>query len=250
MKQKTSGKFQRQPGNPLYLQVKDDILAKVETNQWPENYQIPTEAELCREYGVSTITVREALKRLVNDGILIRQAGKGTFVTKPRVIQEVNSLFSSARQNPYQKGIATTTRIIKFEMLKCERKIADQLLIPEGEEVARVERLRLGNSESLMFQVMWFPAALYPDLLLQDMANMPIHAMLRDVYHIPLVKAVETIEPIIADDYVKRLMGLQGKALLLLVEHKVYALKKKPVFYATSFCRGDRYEFWVDLKNH
>jgi GntR family transcriptional regulator len=243
-------KFQRKPGNPLYLQIKEDMLAKVESGQWAENHQIPTEAELCEEYGVSTITIREALKHLVQDGIFIRRAGKGTFVTKPRLIQEVSSLFSITRWNPNQKGIKIITKIIKFEMQECNQEIADQLLIPEGAEVTRVERLRLGNDEPLMFQIIWFPSRLCPDLHLQDMTDIPIHDLLRDVYHIPLVNAIETIEPTIVDDYVKRVMGLKKKTLLLLVEHKAYTVNNKIVLYATSFCRGDRYKFWVDLKSH
>lgn len=242
-------KFIRKPGNPLYLQIKEDILARIEEGQWDENLKIPTEADLCEEYSVSTITIREALKLLVKDGKLYRVAGRGTFVSKLKLEQKLNSLFSITRWAK-QEGLKVTTRIIKIEMQKCDSHIAHHLLIRKNEPVTRIERLRLGNNEPLMFEILWTPSHYCPDVHLQDMVNVPFHDILKNIYNIPLIKAIETIEPAMADNYIENLMGLDNKSLFLLVEHTTYTLNEKVVLFVRSFYRGDRYKFTIELKSN
>ena len=240
-------KFQRKPGNPLYLQIKTDLLTRIVDGQWSENTLIPTEAELCEEYGVSTVTIREALKLLVQDGVLRRIAGKGTFVTKPKLEQKLNNLVSITRWAK-QEGLSVTTRIIKIEKQKCDSSIAYRLSVPKGKPVTRVERLRLGNAEPLMFEVLWIPTHYCPDLHVQDMANTPFYDILTHVYHIPLTRAVETIEPALADQYTTELLGVGRKALFLLVEHTAYTLNDEVAYFVRSFYRGDRYKFSIEVK--
>jgi GntR family transcriptional regulator len=234
------------PGSPLYMQVKEDILSKIESGVWKENARLPTERELCSEYRVSTVTMREALKQLVNEGKLVRIAGRGTFVTKPKMVARLNSLFSISRW-AQQEGITVATRIIKVEIQKCNEYVSHHLSAKVGEDVTKVERVRIGNMEPLMFEVLWIPSRLCPDLHLQEMTNTPLHDILRDVYSIPLTKAVESLEPVVPDEYIKRLMGLEAKTLLLKVEHSTFTLHDEVILFANSYYRGDRYKFIVEL---
>ncbi|MGA2761788.1 MAG: GntR family transcriptional regulator [Spirochaetia bacterium] len=247
MKREKRPGLKRLPGSPLYMQVKEDILSRIESSVWKENTKIPTEAELCREYQVSTVTMREALKQLVNEGKLVRIPGRGTFVTKPKMIARLNSLFSISRW-AQAEGITVATRVIKVEIQRCNSYVSHHLGAKEGESVTKVERLRIGNKEPLMFEVVWIPSRLCPDLHLQDMTNTPLHDILRDTYGIPLTKAVESIEPVVPDDYIKHLMGLDGKTLLLKVEHSTFTTKDEVILFANSYYRGDRYKFIVELE--
>jgi GntR family transcriptional regulator len=238
--------LKRMPGSPLYMQVKEDILSKIESGLWRENTKTPTESQLCSEYRVSTVTMREALKLLVNEGKLVRIAGKGTFVTKPKLVARLNSLFSISRW-VQQEGITVATRIIKVEVQKCNTYVSHHLSAKDGEDVTKVERLRIGNMEPLMFEVLWIPTRVCPDLHLRDMTSTPLHDILRDVYHVPLTKAVESLEPVIPDEYIKRLMGLDGKTLLLKVEHSTFTRDDQVILFANSYYRGDRYKFIVEI---
>ena len=87
----------RKSGVPLYLQIKEHLLAKIDAGTWPEEAMIPTESELCEEYDVSKITVREAIKLLVRDGRLSRIPGKGTFISRQKIEQKLNRFFSFTR---------------------------------------------------------------------------------------------------------------------------------------------------------
>ena len=239
--------FQRKTGVPLYLQIKEHLLARIDTGALPEDSMIPTESELCDEYEVSKITVREAIKILVKDGRLSRIPGKGTFVTRRKIEQQLNRFFSFTRWAK-QNGLAPASRILKVESVGCDAHIAGHLRIAEGDQVTRIERLRLGNSEPLMLEIVWIPVALCPDLHIHDLSNVPLNDILQREYGLPLVKASESIEAQTADDYVSKLLAIEKEVLLLHVEHTAYTTGDRIVYFVTSSYRGDRVRFSVELK--
>jgi len=238
--------LQKKSGIPLYLQIKENLLAKIDAGVWSEDSLIPTEAELCEDYGVSKITVREAIKILVKDGRLSRRPGKGTFVTRPKIEQKLNRHFSFTRWAA-QNGLAPASRILRVETAACDRHTAGHLDIAEGEEVTRIERLRLGDNEPLMLETIWVPYRLCPDLHLQDLANVPLNDIIAQEYGLPLVRATESIEAQTADEYAARLLGIEKEVLLLHVEHTTYARDNTIVYFVTSSYRGDRVKFSIEL---
>jgi GntR family transcriptional regulator len=240
-------KFQKKTGVPLYLQIKEHLLAKIDAGTWPAQTMIPTESELCDEYGVSKITVREAIKLLVRDGRLSRVAGKGTFIMPQKIEQRLNRFFSFTRW-AQQNGLEPASRILKVESLPADVHIAGHLDMVEGAPVTRIERLRLGSNEPLMLEVIWVPASLCPDLHLQDLANVPLNDILQTVYGIVLVRARESIEPQTADDYVSRLLSIEREVLLLHVEHTAFTSGSRIVYFVISSYRGDRVKFSIELE--
>ncbi len=241
-------KFQKKIGTPLYLQIKEHLLAKIDAGVWPEEAMIPTESELCDEYDVSKITVREAIKLLVRDGRLSRIPGKGTFITKQKIEQKLDRFFSFTRW-ARQNNLSPASRILKVEALPSDLHIARHLGIPEGEIVTRVERLRLGNNEPLMLEVIWVPTSLFPDLHIHDLANVPLNDIVQNEYGLSLVRALETIEPRTADESVSRLLAIEKEVLLLHVEHTAYIANGRIAYFATSSYRGDRVKFSIELKS-
>ena len=153
--------FKKKTGVPLYLQIKEHLLAKIDAGTWPEEAMIPAESKLCSWYNVSKITIREAVKLLVRDGRLSRIPGKGTFITKEKIEQKLDHFFSFTRW-ARQNGLEPVSRILKVETLPSDVHIARHLDIPEREHVTRVERLRLANNEPLMAEVIWVPRPFVP----------------------------------------------------------------------------------------
>jgi GntR family transcriptional regulator len=238
--------FERKAGIPLYLQVKEHLLKKIDAEVWPEESAIPTESELCEEYGVSKITVREAIKILVKDGRLSRKPGKGTFVTKPKIEQKLDRFFSFTKW-ALQNGLQPASRILRVETVACDRHIARHLGIEEGEQVSRIERLRLGNNEPLTIEIIWVPCRLCPDLHLHDLANIPLNEILQNQYGITFTRATESIEAQTADEYVARLLGIEKEVVMLHVEHTAYTKNNQIVYFVTTSYRGDRVKFSIEL---
>lgn len=240
-------KARKKNGVPLYLQIKEHLLSKIDGGTWAEEAMIPTESELCREYGVSKITVREAIKLLVMDGRLSRVPGRGTFVTRPKIEQTLNRFFSFTRW-ARQNGLEPASRILRVETLQSDAHIARHLGISEGEAVTRIERLRLGNHEPLMLEVIWASAALFPGIHLRDLANVPLNDILTADYGITPVRARESIEARTADSYVSRLLSIEKEVLLLHVEHTAFASGGRIAYFVSSSYRGDRVKFTIDLE--
>lgn len=238
--------FQKKAGSPLYLQIKDHLLSKLDAGFWQEDEMLPTEAELCEEYNVSKITVREAVKILVKDGKLSRTPGKGTFVVKDKLEQKLNRFFSFTRWAE-QNGLHPASRILKVENPECDAHIAEHLGIKKGQSVTRIERLRIGGEEPLMLEVIWIPATLCPDIHLKDLSNLPLNDILTQAYGITLARAVESIEPQTADKYIAKLLGIDEDVLLLHVEHTAYDNRKRIVYFVSSSYRGDRVKFSIEL---
>jgi GntR family transcriptional regulator len=238
--------LKRKKGIPLYLQVKENLLQKIDAGTWGEESLIPTESELCEEYGVSKITVREAVRILVKDGRLSRKAGKGTFVTKPKIEQKLNRFFSFTKW-ALENGLQPASRILRVEAVACDRHIARHLGIKEGEQVRRIERLRLGNGEPLTLEVIWVPCRLCPDLHLHDLANVPLNDILQNEYGIPLIRATESIEAATADEYLARQLAIDKDVVMLHVEHTAFTRGNQIVYFVTTSYRGDRVRFSVQL---
>jgi len=238
--------LERKAGLPLYLQVKEHLLKKIDAGIWAEESLIPTETELCEEYGVSKITVREAIKILVKDGRLSRKPGKGTFVTRPKIEQKLNRFFSFTKW-AQANGLEPASRILRVETVACDRHIANHLMIEEGEQVTRIERLRLGNNEPLTLEVIWVPCRLCLDLHLHDLANVPLNDILQNEYGIPLVRATESIEAETADEYLARLLAIEKDVVMLHVEHTAFTRGNQIVYFVTTSYRGDRVKFSIEL---
>jgi len=163
-----------------------------------EGMPIPKEDILCRELKVSKITIREAMKLLVNDGKAERIPGKGTFVSKPKLEQKLNKFFGFSKW-ALQNGLNPASRLPKVETLESNSRIAKHLGITADDHETRIERLTLGNDKPRMFEEIWISESLCPSLHLKDIANIPLNEIITNDYEIPLLRGVMVQSGKVAD---------------------------------------------------
>jgi len=240
-------KFVKRAGFPLYMQVKEYLQGKIESEHWREGAILPKDEELCRELDVSRITLREAMKILVKDGRLERIPGKGTFVIGQKLEQNLNKFFSFTRWAT-ENGFRPASRILRVQVIESPNHVATHLGIAAGDKVTYIERVRLGNDEPLMAEEIWIAAALCPSIHLKDLANISLNEILAKDYGIGLASAMESIETRLADKHVKDLLDLQDPALLLSVEHTAYMADSRVAYFVTMKYRGDRIKFSLKLR--
>jgi GntR family transcriptional regulator len=128
----------RAAGLPLYVQVKRELQRMIAQHDVSDG-RFYTDEELCERFKVSRITVRQAVAELVEDGLLIRTPGRGTFVTRPRL--EERALVGTAAR-PAFDGAPVEIEVVAFDLLPCPRAIAADLGVAPGARVRRVRRLR------------------------------------------------------------------------------------------------------------
>lgn len=129
----------------LQYQLYNLLYEKISNGNWPEGYQIPSERELCNEYSVSRITVREAVKTLVQEGYLVRKQGKGTYVSAPKFEQQLTSYFSLS-QEIEKRGLQSEFKVLEFRKEEPSFSLKETFNLSDGEYVFIIERLRfIGN---------------------------------------------------------------------------------------------------------
>lgn len=149
-------KLKENSGLPMYRQLSNIIRTNVENGVYEANQKIPTEMELSKKYNVSRVTVRKALEELVEDGILLRKQGKGTFISEKKTTN-VNYPQTSFADACLLSGKKPTTRLLSYSMEIPTKKIADFFGIEQTEMVIKIRRIRMADGEPIILEVDYFP---------------------------------------------------------------------------------------------
>lgn len=127
--------------SPLYLDILNYIMDKIHSDEWPVGYMIPTEQQLCEQFGVSRPTVRAAVLRLVQEGHLKRVKGKGTFVTASRVLEQSTVFIESFSKEMGQRGMEIATEVLEFRIMAADDELT-ALLETDSSKAIKLSRLR------------------------------------------------------------------------------------------------------------
>src|SRR5688500_2160603 len=133
---------------PRYYQLKEILRERIRTGEWAPGALIPSERELCERYGISRMTARQSVTALANEGLLYREQGKGTYVGRPKIPQQLLRLtgFTEDMKAREQRPGAM---VLTAEMWPAADATAERLRVRLGQPVFRVRRLRLADSEPL-----------------------------------------------------------------------------------------------------
>ena len=147
----------------LYHDVLGFLQEDIKSGRYSPGEKLPSEDQLAREFSVSRVTLREALRVLEDDGVIVRRHGSGTFVRDKRAvpIQDLSSIVSIST---IFKRAGLEDRFTKVELRKipATQRIAEKLRIPSGQEVWEVERLRTLGDQTAIYSFDFFPASFVP----------------------------------------------------------------------------------------
>jgi GntR family transcriptional regulator len=136
---------------PKYYQLKEIIRGRIESEELGEGQLIPSERELCESYGISRMTARQAVMELVNEGVLYREQGKGTFVAGKKVQQEAERL-TSFTEDMRERGMEASSVVLEVEVEPAGPVVARFLRVEEGERIIRLKRLRNADGEPMALE--------------------------------------------------------------------------------------------------
>src|SRR5712692_9461218 len=149
---------------PLYTRLRQAIRDRVASGEWRPGDQIPTIRQLGELYGVSRITVVQALDTLAHEGVLIRWQGKGIFVGQPRAAEPRIPLLSFTEET-VARGATPTSRTLRLRLEPATPGLLARLDLQPHEGVVLLERLRLVNGSPLALQRAYLPRHIVPDML-------------------------------------------------------------------------------------
>lgn len=231
---------------PLYVQIRESLIERIQSGEWPAGTRLPAERDLAAEFGVSRGTVRQAITDLVAKGLLRRVQGSGTYVAEPKVEMPTHILLSFTEAMRRQ-GIEPGARLVAVEVVPATRKLAERLRLTVGESVYRIVRVRLGNQQPMALEFSHFPVRLCPGLDRFDLERRSIYEVLREEYDLILVRAEQSLEPTLARRFEAEALGIAEGSPLMLWERVAFTATGLPVEYAKDLYRGDRVRFSMVL---
>ncbi|MYS21022.1 GntR family transcriptional regulator [Streptomyces sp. DvalAA-14] len=217
--------------------VRDHLLELVESRAPGD--PIPSERTLCEQLGVSRPTLRSAVDELVTTGLLIREHGRGMFVARAKITQELVP-DASAHRLPRASG-NWASRVLEFTVVQAGARVGRKLHISPAAEITYIARLRLVDGEPMAIEYLHVPAALVPGLSPADMESGDFYDVLRDRHRVRVHEAVQSIEPTVTNEEEARLIGVPVLSPALLFERLTRDDTGRPVEYVHSVYRGDRY---------
>ncbi|MCP5101204.1 MAG: GntR family transcriptional regulator [Chloroflexi bacterium] len=231
---------------PLYYQLKNILLAKIETAVWQPGDLIPSELELQEKYELSRTTVRQTLSELVNDGWLNRHRGRGTFVTRPKMTHDpVRRL--GATEYLQQQGIQPGWRLISADWATPADTVYTRLKVRDSEKIYRIHRLRLANKEPIGFHYAYLPAFMVA-YINEDALNQG--GSLRYLRSAPQMEgslAHRSIEATLADDAEINQLGSGKGDPILAIERIILAADDTPIELLWAAYRGDRFKYQISI---
>lgn len=232
---------------PLYVQVKDALEDLIESGGLVSGEQLPGEPELCRIFDVSRTVVRQALRDLELQGLILREKGKGTFVAEPKLREGLFQELTGFYEDMAGKGRPPVSQILKQEIIPAPPRIAGYLRLRAGAEVVHIDRLRFVDGEPLVLVASYLPAARCPGLEQVDLARRSLYEYLESAHGIVIARGRRVLEAVPASEYEAGLLGVKKGAPLILLDSISYLADGSPIEYYHALHRGDRSRFEVEL---
>jgi GntR family transcriptional regulator len=239
---KSANQIDRSSPVPLYHQIGEAILDTIGKANLNPRSQLPSEEQLGKIFSVSKMTIRQALAKLVSDGVLQRRQGAGTFVSEEKIERGGTKLFSLYEDIRNQE-LVPTTQVLEQKIMRPSKHVAQKLRLGEGDRIFKITRLRLANRMPLTINVAHIPEKSCPDLLEEDLTQGSLFQLLEEKYGVVVKSAVQNIQAVKANAYEASLLRIKEGDPLLYMQRCMFNQYDLPVTYYVNFLRGDKYTF-------
>jgi GntR family transcriptional regulator len=228
-----------------YIKLRDQIKEDIKNEKYECGKRIPSEKQLMEDYKLSRDTVRKALSLLVQEKILYKIQGSGTFVSEENFNQTLLKFYSFTEEMK-KRGKTPTSKILSFQKLETD-EVLKKKMKNTNKYVYELIRLRLADEEIVMYEVTYLNYELIKDLTLEKLNKKPLYEILRKDYKINFDRATEKFKAIIPTEKIMEKLELSNLKACMQLERKTYS-ENKVLEYTKSFARGDKLTFEIELK--
>jgi GntR family transcriptional regulator len=221
------------------------VLRQEITEKLAPHQMLPPERELTTRFGVSRMTLRQALRALTEEGLIYAVRGVGTFVTEPRLSKDL--ALSSFSEDMRARGLRPGSRLITAEEVDADAAIAKDLGIEPGASAYRLERLRSADDIPVAHEQVYLPGRLFPRLLDQDLEG-SLYELMGSRYRIHVERAQQTIQAVNLGKRLADLLAVPVRTAALHVRRIGIDGQGRVVERADTLYRGDRYDFSATIR--
>ena len=232
---------------PLHARLRDRLRTEILDGRLRPHDQLPSESELTERYAVSRITVRQALAALHAEGLIVKVQGKGSFVSQPRVSQELSRL-RGLGESLAGEGHEVHARVLKLEDVPAPAAAAARLRVEPGSTVTELLSLRYVDREPLSLNRLYIAADIGAKVRRAGVAHRDILSIYETDLQLTIGRAEVMISAAVADKQQRKYLGLAEHAPVLQVDRVVYSADDRPLHVETSCYRSDAFSYRLTLE--
>ena len=229
---------------PLYSQIRELLRVRILDGTYRGDAQIPSENEMVKTFGVSRITVRQALNDLQKEGLIFKIHGKGTFVSRPKAVQNLMRIegFGEAMS---AAGHETHSRVLGYRVMRPGHYVAARLGISDDVDVMEIRRVRYLDRDPISLDVTYVSVDLGRRLVKEDLPQRDIFAILEHDYGLQLECAELRIDATLADHALAETLAINEGGPVLRIERLTFATPGQPIDFEYLYYRGDAFQYFM-----
>jgi GntR family transcriptional regulator len=231
---------------PRYHQIAEALRARISAGGLTAGQRLDNQRQLAQSFGVTLMTLRQALDVLARDGLFTRRHGLGTFVAPPPVDYDILQ-FRTLAGDLSAVGEDVATRFLRSRFGRADRRVAQELGLAEGARMFVLERLRLVDGQPLSFQVSHLPAAIGEEAAKADLTVTPLRHVLSFKLGIEITGARETVSAETLPARAARELGCAAGAPCFRSDRVSTDAERRPIVYDRVFIPGDRFRITRQL---
>ncbi|CAM4207427.1 GntR family transcriptional regulator [Lederbergia lenta] len=231
---------------PIYYQLEEHIKKLIEKGDLNPGDSLPSEREYGEIYGISRMTVRQAITNLVNERILYRVKGKGTFVMEQKLEQKLQGL-TSFSEDMKVRGMKAGVKLLSFDIIPADNDIAEQLGINEQDLIYEIKRIRLAEGIPMALERTYISADRVQGLN-EEIVKHSLYEFIENTLKLKISGGVQIIEAAIANEEEVEHLQIPKNSPILLMQRTTTLENKVSFEVVKSSYRADRYKFMIDLK--
>ncbi|HIR26860.1 MAG TPA: GntR family transcriptional regulator, partial [Candidatus Choladousia intestinigallinarum] len=215
--------------------------------KWAVGDMIPSENQIAGTYCVSRNTAQKAIEELVQEGLLVRRQGIGTFVAPPKIEQSLMKFYSFSKAME-SKGVSTSVKVISMTREPASQSQAKYLGIKTGEEVYVLKRIRYADKVPIMVDTSRIPIVLAPGLDRVNFEENSLYNILETKYKIYITRAKEIFEPVVIRQEESSYLEVDEGSPAIMLDRIAYTNAELPVEFCRSIIPGDKCRFYTELR--
>lgn len=229
----------------LQTAIKDELLSRMKNGHYKAGERLPTEYALCEEFDVSRTTVRGALNQLTTEGYLVRQQGRGTFVSGEKVQQTRSYAPNNYAAHLAVQGEVDQVSLLDISVISASGQLASVFGVDVQTPIQKIERIRHADGEPIRYEVSFIPWQTAPGIT-KEQAEHSLFQTLAQVHNVHVAKTTEALEMALADEKVSALLECPLKSPCFHIETVTEDETGRAIEYSRSYFRGDKASFVIE----
>lgn len=231
----------------LYIQLYHMLVSAIRQQEFVPGQKMPSLTEMSKTTGISRMTVRQALQRLINEGWLYTVPGKGTFVSRSPYLTQNLQVLRGWTEEVSSQGYRASSKLISADVVSADANIAGHLQIAPGTQVYAIKRVRYADDYVMGVETAYLECAHYPGLIEHFRNGGSLYQLLRDRYNVRLLRAEQLVDAIAANHMVASLLEIPTGAPVLMMERTTFTYNDEPIEFVVSTYKAGFVHFKTEL---